>query len=80
MNEERQNPFAPNNSSTRYMNAYESAHARERMEQAMALADWSIRAWDGLRAALKRVGNRLRRPFVEEQRRADEAVGYRGLR
>lgn len=79
MNDKRQQPFAPDDSSTRFMNAYERALARERMEQAMALADWSIRAWDGLRAVLKRVGNLFRRTFVEERRRAEEAVSYRGL-
>lgn len=70
---------APAESSERYMNAYERAHAREYMEQAMALADWSVRAWDRVRAALKRVGNLLRGTFVEERRGTDEAVSYRGL-
>ena len=73
MNDKRGKALVPSDSSMRYMNVYERAHARERMEQAMAFADWSGRAWDGIRAALKRAGTALRRTFVGE-RRADEAV------
>ena len=71
---------APAESSERYMNAYDRAHAREHMEQAMALADWGARAWDRIRAAIKPVRNAIGRTFVEGPRRADEAVDYRGVR
>ena len=69
----------PAESSARYMNAYERAHARAYMEQAMALADWGICTGDRVRAAIKRVRNAIGRTFVEGPRRADEAVNYRGM-
>ncbi len=78
MNDKRETLFAPNDSSTRYMNAYERAHARERMEQAMALADWTIRAWDRIRAVLTGVRTAGSRAFVQIRQRADDAVSYRG--
>ena len=68
---------APAESSERYMNTYERAHAREYMEQAMALADWGARAWDRIRAAIKPA---IGRSLVEGPRRADDAVNYRGVR
>jgi len=71
---------SPADSSERYMNAYERAHAREYMAQAMTLADWSIRTGDRIRAAIKRVRSALGRPFAEGTRRADEVVDYRGAR
>ena len=61
MNDRHETHLATNDSTERYMNAYERAHARQHMEQAMALADWSVRAWDGMRAALNRGVNALRR-------------------
>lgn len=70
---------SPAESSERYMNAYERAHAREYLEQAMALADWGTRAWDRIRAAIKPVRNAIGRSLVEGPRRADEAVNYRGM-
>jgi hypothetical protein len=77
MNDNYQKYEAPVHSSERYMNAYERARARQHMEQAMALADWSIRAWDGLRAALNRAGSTLRRTVARDRQRADEAVAHR---
>ena len=65
-------------SSVRYMNVYERAHARERMEQAMALADWSIRAWDGIRAVLNRIGKAARRTSMQDRRRVIDATARRG--
>jgi hypothetical protein len=60
MSEIARKPVTPNDSTARYMNAYERAHARQHMEQAMALADLSLRAWGGIRAAVTRVANLLR--------------------
>jgi hypothetical protein len=60
MNEIDRNRVAPNDSTARYMNAYERAHARQHMEQAMVLADLSLRAWGGIRAAVTRVANLFR--------------------
>lgn len=60
MNEIDGKRVTPNDSTARYMNAYERAHARQHMEQAMALADLSLRAWDGIRAAAIRVANLFR--------------------
>jgi hypothetical protein len=68
----------PKESSERYMNAYERAHARQHMEQAMALADWSIRAWDGIRSTLNRVGNALRHTFTQDRQGAIDATVRRG--
>jgi len=70
----------PADSSERYMNAYERAHAREYMAQAMTLADWSIRTADRIRAAIERVRGSIGRTFAEGSRRADEVVDYRGAR
>jgi len=42
------------NTSERYMNAYERAHARAYMEQAMALADWGVRISERIGAAIER--------------------------
>ena len=74
MNRNLEKPATVPDSSERYMNAYERAHAREYMEQALALADWGIRTGDRIRAAIKRVRNAFGRTFVEGQQRADEAV------
>lgn len=60
MNDIDRKRVTPNDSSARYMNAYERAHARQHMEQAMALADLGLRAWGGIRAAVTRVANLLR--------------------
>ena len=60
MNATARNAVTPNDSTARYMNAYERAHARQHMEQAMALADLSLRAWGGIRAGVTRVANLLR--------------------
>ena len=74
MIDNQENPLALKESTARYMNAYERAHARQHMEQAMALADWSIRAWDGVRAAPNRIGNLLRAFAAQRQR--TRAVSY----
>jgi hypothetical protein len=76
MNDNDAKPIAANDSSERYMNAYERAHARQHMEQAMALAEWSIRACDGVRAALNRIGNVFRGTFARQS--ASDAVVRRG--
>jgi hypothetical protein len=68
----------PADSSEHYMNAYERAHARAYMEQALALADWGIRTGDRIRAAIKRVRNAIGATFVNERRRRDDVVNYRG--
>ena len=72
-NTERHIP--PTLSSVRYMNAFERAHARQRMEQAMALADWGVGAWDSVRAAANRVRNLLRGAFSRRSR-TTRAVSY----
>ena len=69
MTDNHENPLARKDSTARYMNAYERAHARQHMEQAMALADWTIRAWDGVRAASNRIGNYLGRAFAPQRQR-----------
>jgi hypothetical protein len=61
MNIDHKMPVRPEQSSERYMNAYERAQARHHMEQAIALADWSVYAWGRVRTGLKRVGRVLRR-------------------
>jgi hypothetical protein len=66
MSDNHENPLALKDSSVRYMNAYERARARQRMEQAMALVDRSIHTWAAVRAALNRVGNSLRGAFVPQ--------------
>ena len=73
-NTERHIP--PALSSVRYMNAFERAHARQRMEQAMALADWGIGAWDTARAAANRVRNLLRGGLAQLRRRTTRAASY----
>ena len=73
MNEIDRKRITPNDSTARYMNAYERAHARQHMEQAMALADLSARAWGGIRAAASRVAN-----LVRGQVGAGDAVARRG--
>ena len=70
MNRNLEKPATVPDSSERYMNAYERAHARDYMEQALALADWSIRTGERIRAAIKRVRNGFGRTFVEGPRRA----------
>ena len=75
MTDNHENPLARKDSTARYMNAYERAHARQHMEQAIALADWSIRAWDGVRAAPNRIGNFLRRALAAQRQRT-RAVSY----
>lgn len=70
---------APADLSERYMNAYERAHAREYMQQALALADWGIRTGDRIRATIKRVRNAIGCRFMDHPRRADEAIDYRGI-
>jgi len=79
MNRDLEKHAAPADSSERYMNAYERAHAREYMQQALALADWSIRTGDRIRAAIKRVRNAIGGTFMDDPRRADEAIDYRGM-
>ena len=69
MNRNLEKPATVPDSSERYMNAYERAHARDYMEQALALADWSIRTGERIRAAIKRVRNGFGRTFVEGPRR-----------
>ena len=70
MNRNLEKPATVPDSSERYMNAYERAHARDYMEQALALADWSIRTGERIRAAIKRVRNGFGRTFMEGPRRA----------
>ena len=77
MTDNHENPLALKHSSARYMNAYERARARQHMEQAMVLADWTLRAWEGVRAALNPVGNFLRGAFAPLRRRTAKAVSYR---
>ena len=78
MKGDNEKDLALTHSSVRYMNVYERAHARERMEQAMALADWSIRAWDGIRAVLNRIGKAARRTMRQDRRRVIDATARRG--
>jgi len=74
MNRNLEKPATMPDSSERYMNAYERAHAREHMEQALALADWGIRTGNRIRAAIELVRNGFGRTFVKGPRRADEAL------
>jgi hypothetical protein len=42
------------------MTAYEWTNARQRMDEAMALAEWATRAFAGVGGLLRRAGNALK--------------------
>jgi len=80
MNRDCDDRGTPDASSARYMNAYERAHARAYMDQAMALADCTIRISERIGASIKRARDALRRTFLEDPRGPDTVAGHRGMR